>query len=147
MYITIINNSTNLPYNPMIYNHMVGGIRGKKKWDTFHHNGVMFPPEYEPHNIPIKFKNQEIQLSPLTEEYATIYAKYLDTEYIKNKQFKKNFWKDWGPLAKKDGIDNLDDCDFSKIYDYILKNKQIQSEMTKEKKEKIKHDNKIKEIR
>ena len=30
-----------------------GGTKGEKKWSTFIHNGVMFPPLYEPHHIPI----------------------------------------------------------------------------------------------
>ena len=63
----------------------------KKKWNTFQHNGVLFPPEYTPHKIPIIYKGDEIILPPEAEEIAFLYAKYTDTEYIKNKIFNKNF--------------------------------------------------------
>jgi DNA topoisomerase-1 len=68
---------------------------GKRKWNTLEHNGVLFPVEYVPHNIPIKYKNEEVKLEPLAEEYATLYTRYLETEYINNKVFNKNFWDDW----------------------------------------------------
>ena len=49
-------------------------------------------PEYEPHKIPIIYKGTGNYIIALAEEYATLYAKYLDTEYIKNKAFNKT-WK------------------------------------------------------
>ena len=52
----------------------------KRKWETFQHNGVMFPPEYEPHGIPIIYKGTEIKLPILAEEYATIYANFIESE-------------------------------------------------------------------
>ena len=67
----------------------IGG--NKKKWDTFEHNGVMFPPEYVPHGIPVLYKGSSVKLSPLAEEFATLYAKYIETEYINNKIFRRNF--------------------------------------------------------
>jgi len=68
------------------------------KWTTFHHNGVVFPPKYEPHNIPIMYKGEKINLTPEQEEYATIFSRYIDTEYYKIDKFKKNFWKDWSKI-------------------------------------------------
>ena len=68
---------------------------GKMKWKTLQHNGMMFPPPYIHHNIPILFDGEKVQLDDFSEEYATIYAKYTDTEYVKNKVFRKNFWNDW----------------------------------------------------
>ena len=117
----------------------------KHKWETLEHNGVMFPPEYEPHKIPIIYKGTEIILSPLAEEYATLYAKYLDTEYIKNKAFNKNFWKDWKKTLIGTGIDNLEECNFKKINDFILSEKQKKLDMSKEEKEQIKNKRKEEE--
>ena len=57
----------------------------KSSWKTFHHNGVMFPPPYIPHHIPIICNDKKINLTVEQEEYATIYARYLDTDYVKNK--------------------------------------------------------------
>ena len=60
---------------------------GKSQWTVFRHNGPLFPPEYEPHKTPIKFKGEEIILPPLAEEYATLYAKYIGTEYLERNKF------------------------------------------------------------
>ena len=42
---------------------------GKPQWTTFRHNGPMFPPKYEPHNIPVFVNNVKIVLPPESEEY------------------------------------------------------------------------------
>ncbi len=90
----------------------------KEMWKTLKHKGVVLPPKYEPHKIPIVCKGKEIILNPTAEEIATFYAKYLDTEYVTSKIFQKNFWNDWKTTLnkkEKDCIKKLDDVDFSKI--------------------------------
>ncbi len=109
---------------------------GKRKWTTLQHNGVLFPPEYQKHNIPVIFQNKSIVLSKLAEEYASLYAKYIDTEYVKNKTFNKNFWKSWKETLKDTEITNLEDCNFSKIRDYQNKLKQDSQNQPKDKTEK-----------
>jgi DNA topoisomerase-1 len=64
---------------------------GQYKWKSFNHNGVMFPPEYEPSGIPIIYKNEEMQLDPQNEEIAFLYARYIKSEYITNSIFNRNF--------------------------------------------------------
>lgn len=98
-------------------------LGGKYKWSTLSHNGPLFPPEYVAHGIPIIFNNKEIVLNKEAEECATMYAKYIETEYVKNKTFKRNFWHDWKKLIPSE-ITSLDECDFSKIYNYLLKQKE-----------------------
>src|SRR6185437_7576269 len=119
-----------------------GGARtaGKKKkrWSSLIHNGVVFAPEYEPHKVPLLYKKEKIILNPEAEEMATIYAKYIDTEYPKNGKFNKNFWHDWKKLLSPDlqkKIISFDDCDFSLIQKYILKIKEEKKSVSKEKKE------------
>ena len=118
----------------------------KKKWTTLEHNGVMFPPEYEKHNIPVIYQGKEIVLDTDAEEAATLYAKYIETDYINNRVFRKNFWNDWRKiLGNNHIIQNLDDVDFSLIYDYLLKmkeNKKLNPEdkdIKKSEEEKYKH--------
>ena len=83
-------------------NLQFGGKKNKdKKWDSLLHNGVLFPENYKSHNNPLIYDKKEIKLNIEAEEYATYYAKYLDTEYINNSRFNKNFWKDWKKLIKK----------------------------------------------
>ena len=94
-----------------------------KRWDKLHHNGPMFPDEYIPHHIPILYNNKKIVLNAEAEEFATIYAKYINTEYIKNKKFNKNFWNDWKTYLKNPEITNLENCNFSLILKHVLEQK------------------------
>lgn len=116
-----------------------GGVIKKKYWDTFSHNGVLFPPEYKPINIPIIYKEQEILLNPQAEEAAQFYAKYIDTEYVKNSRFNKNFWKDFKKLLDpKFNIQSLEEIDFKNIKKYIEKEREQKLSKTKEEKEEVK---------
>lgn len=113
--------------------HMHEQIGGKYKWTTLSHNGVLFPPEYQKHNVPVMYKNKPIILGIQAEEYATLYAKYLESEYIKNKVFNKNFWNDWKKVLGKDHeIQSLEECDFRKIYNHLLKEKEMKKAQPKE---------------
>jgi len=80
----------------LICNYFVSRQFGgnKKKWKTLEHNGVMFPPPYEQHFTPLIYQGKEIVLEKNAEEYATLYAKFYESEYIKNKTFNRNFWND-----------------------------------------------------
>ena len=80
-------------------------------------------------------------LPPEAEEYATIFTKYLSTDYINNNIFKKNFWKDFKILLSKDWqiqIPSLDNVDFSLISAYLEKEKEKKLLLSKEEKEEIK---------
>ena len=135
-------------FNYLVYNQFGGRANEESKWETFSHNGVLFPDPYIPHKIPIILtdnngQKEKIVLDPESEEYATIYAKFLDTEYVKNRIFNKNFFNDWKSFLKKGGFKNilsLENVDFSLIRDYLLKEKEKKSNMSKEEKEKLKKE-------
>jgi DNA topoisomerase-1 len=135
-----------MKFNPVLFNYFVyNQFGGKKnediKWTTFSHNGVLFPDPYIPHKVPLIYDGKKIVLDPESEEYATIYAKFTDTEYVKNKIFNKNFFSDWKKYLKKGGfneITDLEKCDFSLILKHLLEKKDIKANMSKEKKEKLK---------
>lgn len=135
-------------YSVSSYNliNQFGGKNLKRKWTTLKHNGVIFPPEYEKHDIPVIYDGVPVILNKTQEEDATLYARYLETEYIKNSTFKKNFWKDWKQVLGKDHlIQTLDNCDFSKIHDYLLKIKENKKTATIDEKElKIQEEEKYK---
>jgi len=63
----------------------------KQKWSTFSHNGVAFPPAYEPHHFSILIRGKTLELSPLQEEMMWAIAKKKDTPYINDPTFTKNF--------------------------------------------------------
>ena len=99
---------------------------GSYKWTTLEHNGVLFPADYSPHNTPLKFRTEYIVLKPEQEEAAMMYAKYIDSDYILNKTFNRNFWGDWKKLLGKDSkIENLEDCDFREYKQILDEEKQI----------------------
>lgn len=102
-----------------------GGRRtNKKKWTQLIHNGPLFPPEYIQHNVPVIYQGEPVYLNKEAEEAFTMYAKYLDTDYIKNSRFRSNFWKDVKKILGKDHIiKNLEDCEFRQIYDHIIAEK------------------------
>jgi len=78
-----------------------GGVSNNKpQWTVLRHNGPFFPPNYIVHNTPVIINNKEVILPPEAEEYATMYAKYLDTPYMESNIFKKNFWKDFASTVK-----------------------------------------------
>lgn len=97
----------------------------KKKWHTLSHNGVLFPPAYVKHNVPVIYNSVEIILDEASEEAATLYAKYTGSDYVKNSTFRKNFWKDWSKiLPKSSPIKKLDLVDFSRIYEWLIDQKE-----------------------
>jgi DNA topoisomerase-1 len=115
---------------------------GKPQWTVFRHNGPMFPPEYEPHKTTILFKGTETILPPLVEEYATLFAKYIGTDYMERSKFKKNFFNDFKKILPEKFKDStIDDYDFTAIKEYLDKESEKRKSMTKEEKERIKKKN------
>jgi DNA topoisomerase-1 len=128
-------------FNYFVYNQFGGKKNNEAKWKTFNHNGVLFPEPYEPHKIPLLYEGKRINLDPESEEYATIYSKFIGTEYLNNKTFNKNFFNDWKLYLKKGGfteITQLDKCDFSLIYDYIVKHRETKKNLSQNEKDKMK---------
>lgn len=115
-------------------------LKGKNKWTVLKHNGPYFPPEYIQHNIHIIVNGKEIKLNKLAEEYATLYSRYIDTDYVKNYRFNKNFWKDFKKVLSNDiKIDKLEDIDFSYIKKHLDNQREKRLSLTKEEKERRKN--------
>jgi DNA topoisomerase-1 len=112
------------------------------KWNSLEHNGVVFAPRYEPHGIPIKYKGEEFKLTPIQEEIATFWAQLLDNDLSKKEITRRNFIKEFREaLGLKDV--QLEDFDFTPIYDHLQKNKEKNKLKTPEEK-KIEKDKKQK---
>jgi DNA topoisomerase-1 len=112
------------------------------KWTTLEHNGVLFPPEYVPHGIKMKYDGKPITLSPEAEEVASFFAALLETDHGKNPVFQKNFFADWQEVLKQNPknpkITDFDKCDFGPIWEKFEKDKEKKKLLTKEEKLKIK---------
>ncbi|KAI9278395.1 hypothetical protein BDA99DRAFT_492052 [Phascolomyces articulosus] len=114
------------------------------KWMTLQHNGVLFPPDYEPHGVKMKYDGKPITLSPEAEEVASFFAALLESDHAKNPTFQKNFFRDWKDVLKKDPrnpkITSFEKCDFRPIWEKFEKDKEKKKQMTKEEKLRIKEE-------
>ena len=116
---------------------IIGGL--DFTWTTLIHNGPLFPEEYKQHRIPLIYNNKEVILDLEIEECATMYAKFINTDYDKINKFRKNFWNDWKKRFPKDYfITNFDLCNFSLIRKHLDRQKEYLTNLSKEEKEKIK---------
>ncbi len=100
------------------------------KWETLEHNGPVFPKEYE-------YVGFDSKLSSLAEEMLYHYSAKLETDYVSNPTFNKNFWNALKPeLPEEYQSKNLEDflplC--KQIFDYIQNKKEERKSKTKEQK-------------
>ncbi|KAF4401902.1 hypothetical protein G4B88_017414 [Cannabis sativa] len=114
---------------------------GQKKWTTLEHNGVIFPPPYQPHGVKMLYNGKPVVLTPAQEEVATMFAVMKDTEYALKKVFRENFWNDWRKLLGKGHIiQKLDLCDFTPIYDWYQNEKEKKKQMSSDEKKAVKEE-------
>jgi DNA topoisomerase-1 len=106
---------------------------GTKKWDTLEHNGVVFPPEYEPmpKHVKLIYDGVPVSLQPEAEEAATFYGSMLNsTHNVENPTFNKNFFEDFTTILDKTGhgkdkegktvkIKKFEKCDFKSIFEWF----------------------------
>ncbi len=83
------------------------------KWKTLQHNGIIFPPDYEPKGFTVKIKGQPVKLDADQEEMIYQWAKKKDTPYVKDAVFQKNFVADFAATfgGKFKGL-SISDIDF-----------------------------------
>lgn len=102
---------------------------GGTKWTTLDHNGILFAPPYEPHNVPVFYKGEPVVLTPEQEEVATFFASVLGSDHAENPKFVANFFRDWRALlGKKHLITDVSHCDFSKIKEHLDRERELKKE-------------------
>ena len=112
-----------------------------KKWRFLEHNGVIFPPKYEPHGVKMKYDGEPVDLNDEQESVATMYAAMINTDYATKETFLKNFWREFKQLLGKDHpIKELKKCDFNPIVKWIEAEREKKKALTKEEKTAIKED-------
>lgn len=106
---------------------------GTKKWTTLEHNGVVFPPPYEPlpKNVKLIYDGVPVTLQKDAEEVATFYGSMLhSTVNVENPTFNKNFFEDFTAILDKTGhgkdkagntvkIKKFEKCDFKPIFEWF----------------------------
>ncbi|KAI0021014.1 eukaryotic DNA topoisomerase I [Xylariomycetidae sp. FL0641] len=102
------------------------------KWTTLEHNGVLFPPEYEPlpKNVRLIYDGTPVDLHLDAEEVAGFFGAMLhSTHNVENPVFQKNFFHDFKDILKRTGgakdrqgnkvdIKEFSKLDFTKIFEY-----------------------------
>ncbi|KAI0358568.1 hypothetical protein OH77DRAFT_1397376 [Trametes cingulata] len=111
---------------------------GSVKWTTLEHNGVYFPPPYEPlpKHVKMKYNGEPVDLPPESEEVAGFYAAMLETPHAEDATFRKNFFDDFLKILKKypprNGvkITKFELCDFRPMFEYFESEKEKKKSMT-----------------
>jgi DNA topoisomerase-1 len=102
------------------------------KWETLEHNGVLFPPPYEPlpKNVKLFYDGKPVNLHVEAEEIAGFFGAMLNSEHnVKNPVFQKNFFTDFKEALDRTGgakdregnkvaIKSFDKLDFQQIFNY-----------------------------
>lgn len=105
---------------------------GTVKWTTLEHNGVVFPPPYEPlpKSVKMRYGRIPVSMAPEAEEIAGFFGAMLNsTHNVENPTFQKNFFTDFKKMLGETGgakdkhgnkvdIKEFAECDFQPIFDY-----------------------------
>ncbi|RKP06192.1 hypothetical protein THASP1DRAFT_7692, partial [Thamnocephalis sphaerospora] len=106
------------------------------KWTSLEHHGVLFPPEYEPHGVRMKYNGREIDLEPEAEEVASFFAALLHMDHAKNPVFQENFFRDFQEVLarckKPTPIKEFAKCDFTPIHEYFERERERKKNLPKE---------------
>ncbi|QDS67785.1 hypothetical protein FKW77_006614 [Venturia effusa] len=106
---------------------------GSVKWTTLQHNGVVFPPAYQPlpKHVKLYYDGKPVNLHPDAEEIAGFYGAMLNSEVnVSNPTFNKNFFSDFQAALKKTGhakdkdgnkveIKSFEKCNFKPMFEYF----------------------------
>ncbi|MEW6222563.1 MAG: DNA topoisomerase I [Candidatus Hadarchaeota archaeon] len=97
------------------------------------HNGVLVPA-YGPQGFAIGYDGRKIKLTPDQEEMAVSWARKLGTDYVKDPVFARNFARDFSKALGLEKEARMDDFDFSRITQWLEKEKTRKEKMPREEK-------------
>ncbi|KAF2772070.1 DNA topoisomerase 1 [Teratosphaeria nubilosa] len=127
---------------------------GTIKWKTLEHNGVVFPPDYEPlpKNVKMRYDGAPVELHPEAEEIAYAFGSMLhSTQNVENPVFQKNFFTDFKEMLDKTGhakdrdgnrvkITSFEKCDFKPIYEHVDAERQAKKALPAAEKKRLKEE-------
>ncbi|KLO19461.1 hypothetical protein SCHPADRAFT_818092 [Schizopora paradoxa] len=121
---------------------------GSVKWNTLEHNGVLFPPPYEPlpSTVKMKYNGKVVDLPPASEEVAGFYAALLESPHAQDEVFNQNFFNDFLVVLEKnpprDGtnISKFELCDFRPMFEYFEAEKAKKKALTAADKKQLKEE-------
>lgn len=114
------------------------------KWTTLEHNGVIFPPEYQPlpKNVQLLYDGKGVSMHPEAEEIAYAFGAMLhSTLNVENPTFQKNFFNDFKAMLDKTGgakdnegkrvnITQFDKLDFKPIFNHVDAERQAKKALS-----------------
>ncbi|KAJ1959967.1 DNA topoisomerase 1 [Dipsacomyces acuminosporus] len=113
-----------------------------QRWQSLEHNGVMFPPPYSPHGVPLRYGGKSVGLAHEAEEVATFFAAVVGTDHGNNPTFQRNFFRDFKAILDKTQpkhcIKEFEHCDFSLIRAHLDEESAKRKALAKEEKEALK---------
>lgn len=122
-------------------------LDGEQKWESLEHNGVIFPPEYEPlpSHVKLYYDNKPLNLPLPAEEVAGFYGAMLETDHAKNPTFQKNFFEDFLQVLKESGgcgveITDFEKLDFTKMFAHFETLKEQKKLLSKDEKKRIREE-------
>lgn len=123
-------------------------LDGEVKWETLEHNGVIFPPEYEPlpKNVKLYYDGRPVTLPLEAEEVAGFFGALLESDHAKNPTFQANFFRDFKKVLEESGgcaeadIENFEKCDFSKIFEYYNAKREERRALPPKEKKRLKEE-------
>ncbi|KAF2217956.1 hypothetical protein CERZMDRAFT_55324 [Cercospora zeae-maydis SCOH1-5] len=125
---------------------------GTVKWTTLEHNGVVFPPEYQPlpSNVKMLYDGVPVTLHEDAEEIAYAFGGMLNsTHNVENPTFQKNFFADFKEVLDKTGhgkdkdgkqvkILKFEKCDFKPIFNHVDAERQAKKALPAAEKKRLK---------
>ena len=106
------------------------------KWKELRHNGVAFPPAYEPRGLQINIRGEAVRLTPDAEEMAYAWGKKRTTPYVQDPVFQTNFLSDFVTVLPSKFADaKYAEINFSSVYQYLSKEELLK--LDKELKKKV----------
>jgi DNA topoisomerase I len=99
----------------------------RAKWNTLEHNGIAFPPEYQPRGIGISIDGERLMLNRDQEELVYAWAKKKDTHYVQDSVFQSNYLNDFKKLLPEgfQHITSIKDVDFTEAFILIDHEKKV----------------------
>jgi len=99
----------------------------RAKWNTLEHNGIAFPPEYQPRGISISIDGERLMLNRDQEELVYAWAKKKDTHYVQDSVFQSNYLNDFKKLLPEgfQHITSIKDVDFTEAFKLIDHEKKV----------------------
>lgn len=129
----------------------VGQEDDTQKWTTLEHNGVLFPPPYEPlpKQVRLIYDKKRVVLKPEAEEVAGFFGAMINTQHAENEVFQQNFFHDFLRVLKESGgaqtekgeaieLTDFHKCDFTEIFDHYERLRNQKKSMSSIEKKKIK---------